>query len=160
MLALVGTLGVLNVCMLLAPRVLYGMGRDGLFVSQGTYVTRQGVPLGGLWLSAAGAIGVANVGGFDTRYTATAFLNACDYLLCGAALFVLRRREPGLRRPYPAFGYPWVPGIATIASGVLLVGFVLGNTRPSLLAIGVVAVTYPLFRLARGTRAADVKTRR
>jgi APA family basic amino acid/polyamine antiporter len=151
-LALVATLSVLNVCMLLAPRILYGMGRDGLFVSLGAYVTRQGVPLAGMWLSAAGAILVANVGGFDTLYTATAFLNACDYLLCGAALFVLRQREPNLRRPYKAFGYPWVPAIALIVSAVLLVVFVIGNTRPSLLAIAVVAVTYPVFRVIRHER--------
>jgi basic amino acid/polyamine antiporter, APA family len=148
-LALVATLSVLNVCMLLAPRVLYGMGRDGLFVSSGTYVTRHGVPLAGMWLSAAGAIVIANVGGFDTLYTATAFLNACGFLLCGAALFVLRRREPDLRRPYRAFGYPWIPGLALAVSAAMLVAFVLGNTRPSLMAIAVVAVTYPLFRLIR-----------
>src|ERR1700674_4450041 len=152
-LALVATLSVLNVCMLLAPRILFGMGRDGLFVSSGTYVTRAGVPLVGMWLSAAGAMLVANVGGFDTLYTAAAFLNACDYLLCGAALFVLRWREPDLRRSYRAFGYPWVPGLALIMAAVLLVVFVLGNSRPSLLAIAVVAVTYPLFRFFKRVRS-------
>ena len=153
LLAVVATLGVLNVCMLLAPRILYSMSRDRLFLASGTYVTRQGAPLAGMWLCAAGAIVVANAGGFDTLYTATAFLNACDYLLCGGALFMLRRREPDLRRPYRAFGYPWVPGLALITSAVLLVIFVLGNTRPSLLALGVVAVTYPLFRFVQRTRS-------
>ena len=86
-------------------------------------------------------------------YTATAFLNACGYLLCGAALFVLRRREPELRRPYRAFGYPGVPGLALIIAAVLLVVFVVGNTGPSLLAIGVVAVTYPMFRFMRRPRS-------
>src|SRR6202035_1944464 len=81
-LALIATLSVLNVCMLLAPRILFGMGRDELFVSSGTYVTRAGVPLAGMWLSAAAAMVVANLGGFDTLYTASAFLNACDFLLC------------------------------------------------------------------------------
>ena len=151
-LALVATLSVLNVCVLLAPRILYGMGRDGLFVSSGTYVTRHGVPLVGTWLSAAGAIGVANVGGFDTLYTAGAFLNACGFLLCGAALFALRRREPDLRRPYRAFGYPWIPALAVLAAAALLVVFVLGNTRPSLLALAVIAATYPLFRLVQRRR--------
>jgi basic amino acid/polyamine antiporter, APA family len=152
-LALIATLSVLNVCMLLAPRILYGMGRDGLFASWSTYVTRQGAPLGGVWLSAAAAIVVANVGGFDTLYTATAFLNACGYLLCGAALFVLRQREPDLRRPYRAFGYPWIPGLALIVAAVMLVVFVLGNTRPSLIAVAVVAVTYPLFKLVMRSRS-------
>jgi APA family basic amino acid/polyamine antiporter len=149
LLALVASLGVLNVSILLAPRILYGMSRDRLFVSSGTYVTRHGVPLASMWLSAAGAIVVANFGGFDTLYTAASFLSACVFLLCGGALFVLRWREPALRRPYLAFGYPWIPGIALITSAVLLVAFVLGNTRPSLLAVGVVAVTYPLFRFIR-----------
>lgn len=150
--ALVATLSVLNACVLLAPRILYGMGRDGLFVSSGTYVTRQGVPLLGTWVSAAGAIVVANVGGFDTLYTAAAFLNGCGFLLCAAALFTLRAREPDLRRPHRAFGYPWVPGIALLLSALMLLAFVFGNTLPSLLAIAVVVATYPLFRIARRRR--------
>jgi APA family basic amino acid/polyamine antiporter len=148
-LAVVATLSVLNVCMLSAPRILYGMSRDGLFTSWGTRVSRHGVPLAGTWMSAAGAIVVANVGGFDTLYTAAAFLNACDYLLCGAALFALRRWEPDLRRPYRARGYPWVPAIALLGTAVLLVVFVVGNTGPSVLALAVVAVTYPLFRVVQ-----------
>ena len=154
-LAVVATLSVLNVCALLAPRILYGMGRDGLFISSGTYVTQQGVPLLGTWLTAAGAILVALVGGFDTLYTAAAFLNACGYLLCGFALFALRRREPDLRRPYRAFGYPWAPGFALLAAAGLLVVFVLGNAGPSLLALAFIAITYPLFRFVTNkTRAA------
>jgi APA family basic amino acid/polyamine antiporter len=152
LLALVASLGVLNVSVLLAPRILYSMSRDRLFVSSGTYVTRHGVPLATMWLSAAGAIVIANIGGFDTLYTAASFLSACVFLLCCGALFVLRRREPALRRPYLAFGYPWVPGIALITAAVLLVVFVLGNTRPSLLAMGVVAVTYPLFLFVQRRR--------
>jgi len=138
---------------LLAPRVLYGMGRDGLFASSGTYVTRQGVPLVGTWVSAAVAIVVANVGGFDTLYTAAAFLNGCGFLLCAAALFTLRSREPDLRRPHRAFGYPWAPGIALLVSGLMLLAFILGNTLPSLLAIAVVAATYPIFRVVQRKRS-------
>ncbi|HEX5461930.1 MAG TPA: APC family permease [Steroidobacteraceae bacterium] len=151
--ALVATLGVLNACVLLAPRVLYGMGRDGLFASSGTYVTRQGVPIIGTWVSAAAAIVVANVGGFDTLYTAAAFLNGCGFLLCAAALFTLRSREPDLRRPHRAFGYPWAPGIALLVSGLMLLAFIIGNTFPSLLAVAVVAATYPIFRVVQRKRS-------
>jgi APA family basic amino acid/polyamine antiporter len=152
LIALVASLGVLNVSILLAPRILYGMSRDRLFVASGTYLTRHGVPLASLWLSAAGAIVIANFGGFDTLYTAASFLSACVFLLCCGALFMLRWREPALQRPYLAFGYPWVPGIALITAAVLLVVFVLGNTGPSLLAMGVVAVTYPLFWFVKRRR--------
>jgi APA family basic amino acid/polyamine antiporter len=151
--AVVASLGVLNVSMLLSPRILYSMSRDGLFVSSGSYVTRHGVPLASMWLSAAVSIVIANLGAFDTLYTAGAFINACVILLCGGALFVLRWREPALRRPYRAFGYPWIPGIGLITTAALLAVFALGNTGPSLLAISVVAVTYPLFKLVRRRRS-------
>jgi basic amino acid/polyamine antiporter, APA family len=154
LLALVASLGVLNVSMLLAPRILYSMSRDHLFISMGTYVTRHGVPLASMWLSAVVAIVIADFGGFDTLYTAGGFLSACVFLLCGGSLFVLRWREPALRRPFRAFGYPWIPAAAVVISAILLVAFVLGNTRPSLLALAVVALSYPLFRFVRRRQSA------
>jgi APA family basic amino acid/polyamine antiporter len=152
--AVVAALGVLNTAMLLAPRILYGMSRDGLFMSFGSYVTRQGVPLPALWLSAGSAIAFSTWSGFETLYAAAAFLDTFADLLCNGALFVLRRREPDLPRPYRAFGYPWIPGIVLGSAAVLLAAFVLGNPRPSLLAVGVLAMTYPLFRLMRRSRPA------
>jgi basic amino acid/polyamine antiporter, APA family len=160
LLALIASLGVLNVSMLLAPRILYSMSRDHLFISIGTYVTRHGVPLTSMWLSAVVAIVIADFGGFDTLYTAGGFLSACVFLLCGASLFVLRWREPALRRPYRAFGYPWIPAAALVISAILLVVFVLGNTWPSLLAIAVVALSYPLFSLVRRRQPSGTECRR
>jgi APA family basic amino acid/polyamine antiporter len=154
LLATVAALGVLNTVMLVAPRILYGLSRDGLFVPLGGYVTRRGVPLAGLWLSAAAATAFAAAGTFETLYAAGAFLEACTDLLCSASLFALRRREPGLPRPYRAFGYPWIPGLVLAVAAALLIAFVLGNPLPSLIALAVLLVTYPLYRLARRTAPA------
>jgi APA family basic amino acid/polyamine antiporter len=154
LLAAIAALGVLNTCMLVAPRILYGMSRDRLFVSLGGYVTRHGVPLPALWLSAASAMAFAALGSFETLYAAGAFLAACTDLMCNAALFVLRVREPQLPRPYRAFGYPWIPGVVLLSASALLVAFVLGNPRPSLMAIALLLVTYPLYRFARRVAAA------
>ncbi|MBV8495888.1 MAG: APC family permease [Gammaproteobacteria bacterium] len=149
LLAVIGAVSVLNTAMLLAPRILYGMTRDGLFMTLGGYVTRHGVPLAGLWLSAGCAMLCAATGGFETLYATSSFLNVFDALLCNGALFVLRRREPGLARPYRARGYPWVPGVVLLSAAALLIAFVLGNRGPSLTAVAVLLVTYPVFRLLR-----------
>ncbi|GAC1453278.1 MAG: amino acid permease [Steroidobacteraceae bacterium] len=154
LLAVIATLGVLNTAMLLAPRILYGMSRDGLSTAGGTYVTRQGVPLPALWLSAGSGLVFATLGGFESLYAAGAFLNTFTDLLSNGALFMLRRREPDLPRPYLAFGYPWIPGIVLVSASVLLTAFVLGNRGPSLVAVGALVVTYPLFRLIRRSRPA------
>ena len=151
--ALVATLGVLNSTQLLASRILLALGRDGHFVRSSARVSGTGVPVVGLWYCTAGSLVVAAIGGFNTAYTAAAFLNACNVLLCGLALFVLRRREAGLARPYLAFGYPMVPALGILASAVLLVVFVLGNTGPSLLALGLAVGGYPIFHYARKRRA-------
>jgi APA family basic amino acid/polyamine antiporter len=150
--AIVCTLGVLLGTLLMAPRVLLAMGRDGLFLRSSTRISARGVPTAALWLASAGSIAIVYAGGFDTLYAATGFLNACDILLCGLALFVLRRREPGLERPFRALGYPWLPALGVAAAVLLLAAFVVGNRRPSLLGLGLVAIAYPAFLLTRRKR--------
>jgi APA family basic amino acid/polyamine antiporter len=66
-------------------------------------------------------------------------------MLGGLAIFRLRRSHADLRRPYRAWGYPWVP-LAFVSSSVL----VLANTlveRPteSLLGFGLVALGLPMY---------------
>jgi len=74
-------------------------------------------------------------------------------LLCALALFVLRRREPHLPRPYRAFGYPWVPGIVRVTCTALLIACIFANPRPSLVAVAVIAAAVPLFRYVCPARA-------
>jgi APA family basic amino acid/polyamine antiporter len=147
--AIISTLGVMLGTLLIAPRVLLAMGRDGLFLRAGTRISERGVPTAALWLTSACSIATVHAGGFDTLYAATGFLNACDILLCGLALFVLRRREPALARPYRAFGYPWVPAIGVGVAAVLLMAFVVGNRGPSLLGLGFVAIATPVYLVMR-----------
>jgi basic amino acid/polyamine antiporter, APA family len=151
--AIVATLGVLLSTLLMAPRVLLAMGRDGLFLRAGARISERGVPSAALWLTSACSIVTVYAGGFDTLYAATGFLNACDILLCGLALFVLRAREPALARPYRAWGYPWVPGIGVAVAALLLVAFILGNRTPSLLGLLFVAIATPVYLVMRQLRA-------
>ena len=125
----------------------------GLFLGFGTFVTRQGVPLKALWLSAGIAAIFSMLSSFEILFAATAFLNAFLDLLCNGSLFVLRRREPNLPRPYRAFGYPWIPGCVLLTAAALLAAFLFGNPRPSLLAVGVLLISYPLFILMLRRRA-------
>jgi APA family basic amino acid/polyamine antiporter len=152
LLAFVSAIGIVNTGMLLAPRILYGMSRDGLFLGFGTFVTRQGVPLKALWLSAGIAAIFSLLSSFEILFAATAFLTAFLDLLCNGSLFVLRRREPNLPRPYRAFGYPWIPSCVLLTAAALLTAFLFGNPRPSLLAVGVLVMSYPLFTLMHRRR--------
>ena len=72
-----------------------------------------------------------------------------NYLLSFWSVFVLRRREPDLPRPYRVWGYPWTTGVALLGSAAFLVGQVAGDTRNSLFSLLLLAVSYPVYRVAK-----------
>ncbi|MBW8683210.1 ethanolamine permease [Chitinophaga rhizophila] len=49
------------------------------------------------------------------------------YILSMISLFILRRKEPGLDRPFRAPYYPWFPGIALVLSIVSLIAIIYYN---------------------------------
>ena len=62
---------------------------------------------------------------------------------------MLRRREPEAPRPYRAIGHPFTTGIALIASLAFLVGAIASDTRNSIYALVVLAVSFPMYRLMK-----------
>jgi len=154
--AAASALAVLHATVLLAPRILYGMSRDGLFMQVGMYVTRSGVPLVTLWMATGIAVAFTQLGNFVFLYALVAVICVFIDLLCALSLFVLRRREPNLSRPYRAFGYPWVPGIVVVTCTALLIACILANPQPSLIAVAVMAAAVPLFRYVCPARVRPV----
>ena len=66
------------------------------------------------------------------------------------AVFVLRRTEPALARPYKAFGYPFTTGIALVGSVALLIAAVAEDPRSGAVAAGFLVVCGLAYRwLAR-----------
>jgi APA family basic amino acid/polyamine antiporter len=151
--AAASALAVLHATVLLAPRVIYGMSRDGLFPQSGMYVTRSGVPLVAMWVATGLAVTFTQMGNFVFLFALVTVICVFLDLLCALALFMLRRREPNLQRPFRAFGYPWVPGIVVTACTALLIACILANPQPSLVAVAVMAAAVPLFRYVRPARA-------
>jgi APA family basic amino acid/polyamine antiporter len=64
-------------------------------------------------------------------------------------VFILRKREPETPRPYSAIGYPWVTGFLVIGSIGFLIGNVISDTRNSLVELGILIASYPVFLLVR-----------
>ncbi|HEV2644232.1 MAG TPA: APC family permease, partial [Candidatus Elarobacter sp.] len=106
-LALVSLLSILNATVLLTPRVLYGLGRDGLAPAAVTRVSRGGTPVTATLLSGGIAIMLALAGTFEALLAAYALVGVLIGVVVNASLFTLRRRWPERARPYRARGYPW-----------------------------------------------------
>ena len=149
-LTIVSMLSGINALHLMATRVLFAMSRDGLFTQKAATVNEGGTPSVSLFLSALVAVLFIMFGQtFDRVITVLAFFFVANYILSFISLFVLRRREPEKPRPYRAWGYPVTPALALLGSLLFLGGAIAADTRNSVWALLLLAVSYPVFRLIK-----------
>ena len=95
------------------------------------------------------AFGAATRAGFETMVAYTAPVFWLTLLLMGAALFVLRRREPGRDRPFRVPLYPLTPLLFCVASAGMLYSSVAYAGRGALLGVAVMAAGLPLLLIRR-----------
>ena len=135
-LSLVSLPPMLNAIMMIATRILFAMGRDGLVWSRTGSVNAGGSPIVATLVTSAVALGLILTGTFQRLVAITAFFLALNYAVCCVAQIVLRQREPTRPRPFPAWGYPWSTIIVLIGAFALVVGTVVGDSVNAALAIG------------------------
>jgi APA family basic amino acid/polyamine antiporter len=153
-LTIVSMLSAINACQLMATRVLFAMSRDGLFAKRAADVNEGGTPGLALLLSTIIAVLFIVFGKtFETVITVCAFFFVANYVLSFISVFVLRRREPEKPRPYRAWGYPWTTLLALIGSTVFLAGAIASDTKNSVYALLMLAVSYPVFLGLRSLRS-------
>jgi len=152
-LTIVSMLSGINALHLMATRVIFAMSRDGLVSKGAAVVNKGGTPTISLALSLMVALLFIIFGEkFETVITVLAFFFVVNYILSFVSLFVLRWREPDKPRPYRAWGYPVTPALALIGSVLFLAGAIRADTRNSVYALVLLAVSYPVYRLLSRAR--------
>ena len=147
--ALLALLGLINTVVMAAPRILYGLSRDGLFPDFAQVVSPGGTPAAALLLTTAAAALLVLAGSFDRLLGMGAVLYVCLPLAGIAALVALRRREPELERPFRAWAHPLPALLVAGVSLAFLVGDLLGDAGDGLLALGLVLAGTPLLLFSR-----------
>jgi APA family basic amino acid/polyamine antiporter len=137
--------------LLIASRVAFSMGRDGLATRAAARVSDTGTPTVSLLLSTTCTLLFVMTGTFDTVIALLAFLFVASYAISFTSVFVLRRREPDAPRPYRAWGYPWTTALVLAGSVAFLIASLVSDTRNSVIALALVAASYPVYRLVRRT---------
>ena len=148
-LAISSMLSTINAYTLSAPRTLYAMSCDGLFTHKATTVNKGGTPTITLLVSTIVAVLFIVSGTFNKVLAVIAFFFVSYYAMAFLSVIVLRRREPDLPRPYRVWGYPWTTLIVLIGSIAFLAGAVAGDTRNSLWALALLAVSYPVYLIVK-----------
>ncbi|HEY0955063.1 MAG TPA: APC family permease [Roseateles sp.] len=120
------TLSVMNAILIAGPRTTYAAARDLLAGSRlAHWNARRGTPGTAVVATSAVALllvafGALTRGGFSTMVDYLSPVYWAFLTLSGAAVIVLRRREPDAPRPFRVPLYPWLPLLFTACSAWLL----------------------------------------
>lgn len=149
---LISLLSCLNANQLFCSRTLYAMSSDGLFFRAAARVNTGGTPTVALLLSTI--VGVFFVlGSFERVIAMLSFFFVANYTLTYISVFVLRKKEPDMPRPYRAWGYPWTTALALAGSILFLAGSILADRHNAPLAFALLVLSYPVFRLLKQASA-------
>ncbi|MGV3503512.1 MAG: APC family permease [Adhaeribacter sp.] len=134
-----------NATILTGARTNFALGRDyPLFRALGKWNSRSDAPVNALLVQGGISLALLSLGlvtrkGFETIIDYTAPVFWFFFLLVGLALFVLRRREPGLERPFRVPFYPLTPLVFCGSSGYLLYASLRYTGMGAMVGIGVLA---------------------
>ncbi|HLK98865.1 MAG TPA: APC family permease [Hymenobacter sp.] len=148
-LLMISIMGIINAQIMFNPRVIFAMGRDGLFFRFVTTVNAGGTPAYATLLTASASIGMILTNTYSKLSDIATFFFVLCYASGFAALIRLRQTEPELPRPVRAWGYPYTTWTLLLASLAFLAGVVIGDFSSSLYAIGFMLVSYPVYLLIK-----------
>ncbi|MEA9411885.1 APC family permease [Flavobacterium sp. PL02] len=142
-------ISILNAFMMIPPRILYGLSRDGFFINKGTAVNKGGTPIVALLVSSLFSLFLICIGSFEVLFSFAAFTSIIVWGLAYFSLLKLRISEPDLPRTYRSFWYPWTTILAILVSLALLIGFIYSDPKSFIIIVGITLISYPLFLILR-----------
>lgn len=134
-------------------RAPYAMARMGQFFRFTAWVhPKFRSPVGALAFVGFVSALVALTGTFEQLYSLYVFSMWGFFALAALALMRLRAREPGLVRPYRAWGYPWTPLLFGLAACALTANLLMEQPIRSSIGLLVILAGLPFYRAWRGGR--------
>lgn len=147
---LLSIIGAINGCILTAARIPFAQARDGLFFARFSEIHPRfqtpgfAIVCGGVWTAL-----LVVTGSYDTLYSYAILAGWIFYTLSVAAVMVLRRKLPGMERPYRMWGYPVTLWLFVAVSVWFVADACLTQPVPSAMALLIVAIGALAYRIWR-----------
>ena len=146
----VSTFGCNAAGLLGGSRVLFAMGRDGVFLPTASRVhPKYRTPHVAIVALTIWSVVLALSGSYEQLFTYVMFASILFSVAAGIALFVLRRTQPATHRPYRAWGYPIVPLIFVVGSAAFVLNTLVERPVESLAGLGLLALGLPVYWFSR-----------
>lgn len=114
---IVSMIGANNGIVFTSARIPYALAKEKLFFEiMATVHPKYKTPMTALIVQGVWACVLTLSGTFDQLITYVIFTSFLFYALSCGAVFILRRTDPNMERPYKTWGYPFTPAIFIIFS--------------------------------------------
>lgn len=145
LLVMLSALGAMNGIILAGPRVYQAMAADGLLFKWAAVLhPRYGTPHRALLLQAAWAAVLITTGTYRALFTRVVYTEWIFFALLAAALFTHRGRV-GYEPKYRAWGYPALPLLFIISSGVIVINQIIREPKEASVGLAIVLAGYPVY---------------
>jgi APA family basic amino acid/polyamine antiporter len=144
---LISMLATLNGTIMSGGRVPFAVARDGYFFKAlGQVHPVFHTPALALVVQAVAAIVLVLVGGvFSQLFSLAIFAEWLFYMVAASTIFIFRKREPDVKRPYRTSGYPAVPALFIATAAVLLCYTFASNRADSSGGLIVILLGIPVY---------------
>ncbi|NMC39654.1 MAG: amino acid permease [Bacteroidales bacterium] len=142
---MISTFGCNNGLIISGARVYYAMARDGLFFRKIGQLNSKRVP--GLSITVQGiwSVILCLSGTYSNLLDYVIFAVLLFFALTILAIFILRRKQPDIPRPYKAFGYPLIPSLYIITTTVIMIILLIFKPVYTFPGLGIVLLGIPVF---------------
>ena len=137
----------------LGPRILAVMGEDVPALAWLSTRSRRGLPANAFVFQLALSLGFIYTSSFDQVLVYASILLVTISTLAVAGVYVLRRTQPDLPRPYRTWGYPYTPAIFLTVNLWMLTFTLTDRTFESLVGLGILAAGLVVYAVLSRVKA-------
>jgi basic amino acid/polyamine antiporter, APA family len=160
---LISTFGCNNGLILSGARIYYAMAKDRLFFRSAGTVNRHHAPAVALVVQCGWASILCLSGTYGQLLDFLIFAVLIFYILTLTGLFLLRWKQPDMKRPYRAFGYPFLPGLYLVMAvfvEIQLLRYKPQYTWPGLIIVLLGIPVYAIWRMQAKPQTDEAMGRR
>lgn len=149
LLIMISTFGCNNGLILAGSRLFYAMSKDGLFFRKAQQLNKNQVPAIAMWIQCLWACVLCLSGQYGDLLEYATFASLLFYILTIGGIFILRKKEPNIERPYKAFGYPVIPALYILITTAICVDLLVYKPISAGFGLLIVLIGIPVYFITR-----------
>lgn len=149
---MISTFGCNNGLILAGARVYYTMAKDGLFFKPASHLNKFAVPQWALWFQCLIACAWSVSGRYGDLLDMISLVVVIFYVMTIIGIFILRKKQPNVERPYKAFGYPILPLLYIIMGIAFCALLIFYKPTYAGIGLGIALVGIPIYYIAVAVR--------